>query len=105
MQEGCPVTTSDYRPISLMSVFSKIIEKLIYKSLLNFLEVHNIVYNLWFGFHACHSIYHALISLTESIKCSLDNKKFGCRIFLDLQKAFNTINHQILLDKLKHYSI
>ena len=48
---------------------------------------------------------HALISLTESIKNSLDNKKFGCGIFLDLQKAFDTVNHQILLNKLHHYDI
>ena len=48
---------------------------------------------------------HVLISLTELIKNSLDNKKFGCGIFLDLQKAFDTVNHQILLDKLKNYGI
>ena len=104
-QKGCPVTTSNYRPTSLRSFFGRIIEKLVYKRLLNFLEVHHTLYNLQFRFNASHSVNHVLISLTELIKNSLDNKKFGCGIFLDLQKAFDTVNHQILLDKLKHYSI
>ena len=102
---GCPVTVSNYRPISLLSVFSKISEKLVYKRLYNFLEVDKILYNLQFGFRASHSTNHALISLTESIKNTLDNKRLGCGIFIDLQKAFDTVNHQILLNKLKHYGV
>ncbi len=104
-KKGCPMTVSNYRPISLLSVFSKISEKLMYKRLYNFLEIHKILYNLQFGFRASHSVNHALISLTESIKNTLDNKRFGCGIFLDLQKAFDTVNHQILLKKLEHYGI
>ena len=63
------------------------------------------MYNFQFGFRASHSIDHALISLTESIKNTLDNKKYGCGIFIDLQKAFDTVNHKILLSKIKHYGI
>ena len=48
---------------------------------------------------------HALISLKESIKNSIDNEKFDCGIVLDLQKAFDTVNHKILLDNLEHYGI
>ena len=104
-KKGCPLTASNYRPISLLSVFSKIIEKVVYKRLYDFLELHNILFNFQFGFRASHSINHALISLTEMIKNTLDNKRFGCGIFLDLQKAFDTVNHEILLNKLEHYGI
>ena len=55
-----------------------------YKQLYNFLEIDKILYDLQFGFRASHSVNHSLISMTESIKNSLDNKKFGCGIFLDL---------------------
>ena len=58
-----------------------------------------------FGFRTGHSTDHALISLTETIKASLDKKRFGCGIFIDLQKAFDTVNHDILLKKLEHYGI
>ena len=85
-EKGCPMTASNYRPISLLSVFSKIAEKLMYKRLYNFLEIHKILYDLQFGFRASYSVNHALISMTESIKNSLDNKKFGCGIFLDYKK-------------------
>ena len=60
--------------------------------------------NLQFGFRESHSTSHALLSLTETIKKSVDNGKSGCGIFLDLQKTFDTVNHKIL-QKLEHYGI
>ena len=104
-KKGCPLTASNYRPISLLSVFCKIIEKVMYERLYKFLDKHEILYSLQFGFRASHSINHALVSLTEAIKRSLDNRKFSCGIFIDLQKAFDTVNHAILLMKLEHYGI
>ena len=76
-----------------------------YKRLFKFLELHKILYNLQFGFQENHSIDHALVSLTETIRHSLDNKRFGCGIFIDIQKAFDTVNHQILLSKMEHYGV
>ena len=79
--------------------------KVMYECLYKFPTKHEILYALQFGFHASHSINHALVSLTETIKNSLDNKKIGCGLFVDLQKAFNTVNCDILLTKLEHYGI
>ena len=81
------MTVSNYRPISLLSVFSKISEKLVYKRLYYFLELHEIMYNLQFGFRASHSVIHALISLTESIKNTL-GKSLDVPSFLIFKRRF-----------------
>ncbi len=104
-KKGNPELPSNYRPISLLPIFSKPFEKLMYRRLFRFLEVHNVLYSLQFGFQENHSIDHALVSLTEAIRNTLDNKRFGCGIFIDLQKAFDTVNHKILLSKLEHYGV
>ena len=71
----------------------------------SFLEQNNCIYDLQFGFRALHSTNHALISISEQLKSSLDKNNFACGVFLDFQKAFDTVNHKILLSKLSHYGI
>ena len=78
------VDYANYRPISLLSNIEKIIEKLMYKRLCNFLDINDLIYSLQFGFRQKHSTTHALINLTESIRQSLDEGSFGCGIFVDL---------------------
>ena len=73
--------------------------------LTNYLELHDIIYPNQFGFRAGYSTTHSLISITETIKKTLDNKKYGCGVFIDLKKAFDTVNHDILLMKLQNYGI
>ena len=76
-----------------------------YQRLYKFLDIYELLFNMQFGFRSCHSTDHALVSLTESIKSSLDNNRVGCGIFIDLQKAFDIVNYDILLKKLEHYGI
>ena len=73
--------------------------------LYKFLDKYQCIYSLQFGFRAKHSTNHALIDITENIRSALDNKKVACGIFVDLQKAFDTVNHNILLKKLYYYGI
>ena len=69
-----------------------------------FLNKHNI-YERQFGFRHNHSTTHALLEITEKIKPAFDSGKYACWIFLDLEKAFDTVKHNILLKKLYHYGI
>ena len=73
--------------------------------LYNFFEQHDILFENQFGFRKNNSTIYALMEITEKIKESIDKGKFGCGIFIDLKKAFDTVNHKILLTKLEHYGV
>ena len=102
---GCTQDLNNFRPISLLSIFDKITEKILHLKLYRFLESNNILFQQQYGFRKNNSTAYALIQITEQIKESIDKGKFGCGIFIDLRKAFNTVNHEILLLKLEHYGI
>ena len=76
-----------------------------HKRLYSFLESNSILFNNQFGFRKNNSTTFALIEITERIKETIDSKKYGCGVFIDLRKAFDTVNHEILLIKLDHYGI
>ena len=99
------ITVSNYCPISLLSIFSKIFEKAMYHRIYSFLCKYKLINTNEFGFRSNHSTEHTLISLIETIKKSLHNDEIVCGVFIDLQKAFDTVNHEDLLEKLNHYGI
>ena len=94
-----------YRTISLLPNISKLFEKLIKSRFSKFLEDNKCLFSRQFGFRNKHSTNHALIDLTETIRKALDDNEFACGVFLDFKKAFDTVNHKILLKKLEHYGI
>ena len=97
------IITGQYH-YSQISVY-KLFEKLIHNWLSKFLEENKCLFSKQFGFRNKHSTTHALIDLTENIRKALDDDEFACGVFLDFQKAFDTVNHKILLKKLEHYGV
>jgi len=96
---------SNYRPISLLCVFHKLLEKIVNTRLYSFLSSNNILYEYQFGFRKFHSSGVALIDVVDNIFEHLDNCDSGVGICIDLQKAFHTVNHRILLKKLDRCGI
>ena len=104
-KKGDKKEVNNYRPISLLTGISKILERIIYTRLINFLQVNDIFSNFQFGFRQKHSTSHALLTFIEKVTQAIDKHSHMLGIFLDFSKAFDTINHKILLKKLYHYGI
>lgn len=96
---------NNYRPVSLLTNISKILEKLMHNRVNSFLEKNNILYQSQYGFRSNMGTIDAITELIGTTLKNLDNKNFSLVIFLDLSKAFDTLDHNILLHKLYHYGI
>ena len=104
-KKGDPELFTNYRPISVLPFFSKIFEKVVYNQLIAFLEKHQILYDFQFGFRRGYSTEMAVNYLINKVSEALDRRSFAVSIFLDLSKAFDTVNHQIIFSKLSHYGV
>ena len=104
-KSGETMLFNNYRPVSLLCTLSKVFEKIMYSRLLNFLDYHKILIGNQFGFRKLHSSYMALMSMMDQVTKALDNGECVIGILLDFSKAFDTVNHSILIDKLYHYGI
>ena len=102
---GDPKDPSNYRPISILSAFEKVIERCIYKRVNNFLEKHKYFSKSQFGFRKSHSTEQAILAVTQYIHDALDRGEIPASIFIDIKKAFDTICHKILRIKLENCGI
>ena len=96
---------SNYRPVSILPQFSKILEKIFHNRLMSFLNDKQILYNGQFGFRENHSTSMAILELVEEMTTAMDNSQSSVAVFMDLKKAFDTVDHNILLTKLENYDI
>ena len=96
---------NNYRPVSILPVFSKLFECIMYRRLMSFIKKHKLLYPNQFGFRENHGTNIALTFLYNKILKSLDNGDYVLGLFLDFKKAFDTVNHDILLRKLYKYGI
>ena len=100
LKKGETYMTSNYRPISLLPVFSKRYERIIYDQIYNYLTSNKLLYKYQFGFQRICSTEYAILNLVNKMSTYFDNNEFVLRVFIDLSKAFDTVDHDILLSKL-----
>ena len=95
----------NYRPISLLSSISKIIERVVFDQLYSYMNCNKLIEKSQYGFRKNHSTEHAALNFVDRTALEMDHNKFPIAVFLDLSKAFDTLDHKILLQKLKFYGI
>ena len=104
-KKGDKTICDNYRPISLLPTISKIFERVIFNQIYDYFISHNLFYSSQYGFKKNHSTELATLELIDRVTTALDNGKIPINIYIDLSKAFDTLDHTILLQKLKYYGI
>ena len=100
-----PMLFNNYRPVSVLCVLSKVFEKIMYNRVSAFLEIFKILHENQYGFRKKSSTHLALLSFIDKVIQAIEKGEYTIGIFLDLSKAFDTVDLDILLDKLDHYGI
>jgi hypothetical protein len=104
-KSGEQTNVSNYRLISVLPVFSKVLERIMYHRVYDHFISNNLLYDKQFGFQTKTSTEHAILQFTRDIAKSFERGEYTVGVFIDLTKAFDTVNHNILLKKLENYGI
>ena len=107
-KKGSQTSSNNYGPISLLSVFNKLLEKLMYiKQIVDLLNKRQLIYSKQFGFLFYKPTEYADLSIIDQVQLAIKSHDYSCgiHVFLDFSKALDTVNHQILLRKLDYYGI
>ena len=104
-KSGDKACFTNYRPVSVLPIFSKLLEKMFQKRLLNFVNKKKLLYNGQYGFREKSCTSYAIIDLLDQVTSAIENGKYTIGVCIDLRKAFDTVDHSILLKKLQFYGI
>ena len=103
-QDDAFTDVNNYRPIALLSNFNRIFEKIVFKRIESFIEQKNLLAPSQYGFRKTHSTQHAILDIVNAIQTNMNNRLFSYGIFIDLKKAFDNVDHEILLRKVDYYA-